>query len=91
MQKGEYKMKRLYWIALIEVLVLFVGLSPARAESETKPKTRVADKFKVSWSSIVYDKKVSVHNPAVKKVSVHRPTVSEGKDQQVSETLTLCL
>jgi hypothetical protein len=91
MQKGECNMKRLYWIVLIEVMALFVGLSPARAESEIKPKTRVADKFKVSWSSIAYDKKVSLRNPAAydRRVVINSPGVSEGKEQQVSETLTL--
>ena len=47
-------MKRLYWIVLIEVVALFVGLSLARAESEPKPEMKVADNFKVSWSSITY-------------------------------------
>jgi hypothetical protein len=103
MQKGECNMKHLYWIVLIEVMALFVGLSRAKAESEAKPRTRVADKFMVSWSSIAYDKKVSLRNPAAydirvslrnpaaydKRVWGHRLAVSDGKEQQVSETLTL--
>ena len=72
-------MKRLYWIVIIDVVALFVGLSPARAESESRAKTKVADNFKVSWSSITYDKRVSLRNPAV----------SEGQEQEVSETLSL--
>ncbi|HCO96005.1 MAG TPA: hypothetical protein DIU00_19045, partial [Phycisphaerales bacterium] len=72
-------MKRLDWIVLITVTVLFVGSSPARAESKSIPETNVADKFKVSWSSITYDKKVSLRNPAV----------SGDREQQVSETLLL--
>ena len=72
-------MKRLYWIVLITVTVLFMGSSPPRAESEPKPKIKVADHFKVSWSSITYDKKVSLRNPAV----------SGDQEQEVSETLLL--
>jgi len=79
MEEREWNMKRLYRIALIAVTVLFVGPSPARAESEPKPKIKVADHFKVSWSSITYDKKVSLHNPAV----------SGDQEQEVSETLSL--
>ena len=72
-------MKRLYWIVLIAVIVLFMGSLPARAESEPIPETKVADKFKVSWSSITYDKKVSLRNAAA----------SGDREQQVSETLSL--
>jgi len=72
-------MKRLYWIVLIEVMALFVGLSPARAESESKPKMKVADNFKVSWSSITYTKRLLLRNPAV----------SEDQEQEVSEGLSL--
>jgi len=72
-------MKRLYWIVLIEVMALFVGLSLARAESEPKPEMKVADNFKVSWSSITYTKRLSLHNPAV----------SEDQEQKVSESLSL--
>ena len=79
MEEGECNMKRLYRIVLIAVTVLFVGSSPARAESEPKPEIKVADHFKVSWSSITYDKKVSLHNPAA----------SGDREQQVSETLSL--
>ena len=72
-------MKRLYRIVLIAVTVLFVGSSPARAESEPKPEIKVADHFKVSWSSITYDKRVSLRNAAS----------SRDREQQVSETLSL--
>jgi hypothetical protein len=72
-------MKRLDWIVLIAAMVLFVVSSPARAESEPKTEIKVADHFKVSWSSITYDKKVSLRNPAV----------SEDQEQEVSETLSL--
>jgi hypothetical protein len=72
-------MKRPDWIVLIAVIVLFVGSSPAKAESEPIPETKVADKFKVSWSSITYDKRVSLRNAAA----------SGDQEQQVSETLSL--
>lgn len=72
-------MKHLYRIVLITVMVLFMRSSPVRAESKSIPETKIADKFKVSWSSITYDKKVSLRNPAV----------SGDKDQEVSETLLL--
>ena len=72
-------MKRLYRIVLIAVTVLFVVSSPARAESKSIPERKAADKFKVSWSSITYDKKVSLRNPAA----------SGEREQQVSETLSL--
>ena len=78
-EEGKCNMKRLYRIVLIAATALFVGSSPARAESKSIPETKVADKFKVSWSSITYDKRVSLRNPAV----------SGDREQQVSETLLL--
>jgi hypothetical protein len=78
-EQGDCNMKRPDWIVLIAMIVLFVGSSPAKAESEPIPETKVADKFKVSWSSITYDKKVSLRNA----------TASGDRKQQVSETLSL--
>ena len=71
-------MKRMYWIVLTEVIVLFVGSSPAWSES--KLKTKIADNFNVRWSSITYSKTVSLSNPVV----------SSGiQKQQASESLSL--
>ncbi len=73
-------MKRLHWIAVIEVVALFAGLAPAGAESKTKLGTKVADNFKVNWSSVTYSKWVSLYNPAVS---------SGTQQQQTSEALSL--
>jgi hypothetical protein len=78
-EEGDCNMKRPDWIVLITVIVLFVGPSPTKAESESIPGTKVADKFKVSWSLITYDKRVSLRNAAA----------SRNREQQVSETLSL--
>lgn len=72
-------MKRLHWIVLTGAMALFAGLSAARAESETKSEIKVADKFKVSWSTIAYTKRVSLRNTEV----------SEDQSQEVSESLSL--
>lgn len=72
-------MKRLHWIVLTGAMALLAGVSPARSESEAKPETNIADNFKVSWSSIAYNKRVSVRNPVA----------SENQGQEVSETLSL--
>jgi hypothetical protein len=80
LEEGDRNMKSVDWIVLMAVIVLFVGSSPAQAESESTPETKVADKFKVSWSSIIYDKRISLRNAAA----------SGDREQQVSETLSLC-
>ncbi|MHC4118825.1 MAG: hypothetical protein ACYSWO_15095 [Planctomycetota bacterium] len=70
-------MKRLHWIVFTEVIVLFVGLSPARSEAKTEKK--IEDSFKISWTSIDYTKKVSLRNT----------DPAEGQPQDVSESVSL--
>jgi len=60
-------------ITVLVIIGMSTGLSAARSESKAE------DNFKVTWSSITYDKKVSLRNPVV----------SEGKEQEALETLTL--
>ena len=62
-------------IAVFAVIALSIGLS----EGWSKSKRKVEDNFKVIWSSITYNKKLALRNPAV----------SKGKKRELAETLSL--
>lgn len=60
-------------ITVLVVIGISTGLSAARSESEAE------DNFKVTWSSITYNKRLALRNPAV----------SKGRERELSETLSL--
>jgi hypothetical protein len=69
-------MMRVCWISVVQALVLSGSLWAAEADSALDAK--VAKHFKVQWSSVRYDRSVTVENPALSQ-----------NRQQTSETVTL--
>lgn len=47
--------------------IIFISTGFAAEQSESKAKPKVEDLFKVNWSSLTYNKTVSVRNPAITK------------------------
>ncbi|MEN6337047.1 MAG: hypothetical protein ABFE01_22550, partial [Phycisphaerales bacterium] len=62
------------WMVAVQILVLSGGVLAVEYGVELDPK--LAKNFKVRWSSVNYNKFVSVANPEVAQRSDHRETLT---------------
>ena len=67
-------------LIVVNVIVLFVGLSITLAESESN--TKLKELFKVSWSSMSYNK--AIYNPAAPSRAQNQRTQSSSENLSMS-------